>query len=165
MGLIYLDACVLIYVVERSLLYGERVLQALDRKAAAGVDEHAAVPQVVVDLALLEQREPREGLARLVSNIAIANIDSLARENDPQQLKDRLDYDDRLEGVRQMALTIVETVTETQLANGIDIMNLVDAFAANLQTSRSGNGSLDEAMKGVDEYNKRFAPKGEVPNP
>ena len=109
--------------------------------------------------------EGREGLARLVSNIAIANIDSLARENDPQQLKDRLDYDDRLEGVRQLALTIVETVTETQLANGIDIMNLVDAFAANLQTSRSGNGSLDEAMRGVDEYNKRFAPKGEVPNP
>ena len=108
--------------------------------------------------------EGREGLARLVSNIAIANIDS-ARENDPQQLKDRLDYDDRLEGVRQLALTIVETVTETQLANGIDIMNLVDAFAANLQTSRSGNGSLDEAMRGVDEYNKRFAPKGEVPNP
>ena len=36
MGLIYLDACVLIYAVERSPLYGERVLQALDHEAASG---------------------------------------------------------------------------------------------------------------------------------
>ena len=36
MGLISLDACVLIDAVERSPLYGERVLQALDHEAASG---------------------------------------------------------------------------------------------------------------------------------
>lgn len=107
--------------------------------------------------------EGREGLARLVSKIATANIDSLARENDPQELEQRLAYDDQLEGVRQQALTIIEMITETQFANGIDIMKLVNTFTANLQTSRSRNGSLDEAMKDVYDYNKRFAPKGEAP--
>lgn len=109
--------------------------------------------------------EGREGLARLVSKIALANVDSLARENDPKELEERLTYDARLEDLRQSALGFIEMVEETQLANGIDIMKLVDAFTANLQTSRSRNGSLDNAMKDVDEYNKRFAPKGEEPKP
>lgn len=100
--------------------------------------------------------EGREGLARLVSQIATANIDSLARENDPAELADKLDYDARLETLRQSALAILETIQETQLANGIDIMKLVDAFTDNLQTSRSRNGSLDSAMGEVDEWNKRF---------
>jgi hypothetical protein len=109
--------------------------------------------------------EGREGLARLVSNIATNNIDSLARENDPKELEDRLTYDAQLEKVRQLALSLLEITEETQLANGIDIMKLVDAFVANLQTSRSRNGSLDNSMGEVDEYYKRFAPKAEEPKP
>lgn len=107
--------------------------------------------------------EGREGLARLVSNIATNNIDSLARENDPKELEDRLTYDAQIEKIRQQALSLLEITEETQLANGIDIMKLVDAFVANLQTSRSRNGSLDNSMREVDEYYKRFAPKAEEP--
>jgi hypothetical protein len=110
--------------------------------------------------------EGREGLARLVSKIAMANIDSLARENDPVELEDKLAYDAKLEELRQTAMTILETVQEVQLANGIDIMKMVDAFSNNLQTSRSRNGSLDAAMGEVDEWNKRFVSQGNTtPNP
>lgn len=108
--------------------------------------------------------EGREGLARTVSKIASANVDSLARENDPKELEERLAYDAKLEDVRQSGLIIIEFIEETQLANGIDIMKLVDAFSANLQTSRSRNGSLDAAMKPLDEYNKRFGGKADEPN-
>lgn len=104
--------------------------------------------------------EGREGLARLVSKIATANIDSLARENDPKELEDKLAYDSKLEELRQSAMSILETVQEVQLANGIDIMKLVDAFSNNLQTSRSRNGSLDAAMGEVDDWNKRFGNQG-----
>ena len=41
--------------------------------------------------------EGREGLARLVSKIASANIESLAREHNPQDLEDRLAYDAKME--------------------------------------------------------------------
>lgn len=109
--------------------------------------------------------EGREGLARLVCKIATNNIDSLARENDPKELEDRLNYDDQLEDIRQAALSMLEITEETQLANSIDIMKLVDGFVANLQTSRSRNGSLDNSMSEVDEYYKRFAPKTEEPKP
>lgn len=104
--------------------------------------------------------EGREGLARLVSKIASANIDSLARENDPKELEDKLNYDAKLEEIRQSAMSVLEFVQETQLANGIDIMSLVDAFSDNLQTSRKNNGSLDAAMGEVDEWNKRFGNQG-----
>lgn len=110
--------------------------------------------------------EGREGLARLVSKIASANIESLARENDPKELEDKLAYDAKMEELRQSAMSILETVQEVQLANGIDIMKLVDAFSNNLQTSRSRNGSLDAAMGEVDDWNKRFGNQGNTaPNP
>ena len=101
--------------------------------------------------------EGREGLARLISKIASANINSLAREHNPQDLEDRLAYDAKLEELRQLAIKLNEIVTKTQLANSVDIMTYVDAYAENLQTSRRDNGSLDLAMREVDEWNKRFA--------
>ncbi len=107
----------------------------------------------------------REGYARLVSNIASNNINSLARDQDPKVLEDRLDYDEKLEKMRQVMLSLAEMITETQLANSADIMKLVDDFVGNLQNSRGRNGSLDLQMREVDEYNKRFAKKGEEPKP
>jgi len=101
--------------------------------------------------------EGREGLARLISKIASANINSLAREHNPQDLEDRLAYDAKMEELRQLVLKLNEIITETQLANSVDIMSLVDAYAENLQTSRHDNGSLDTAMREVDEWNKRFS--------
>jgi len=103
--------------------------------------------------------EGREGLARLISKIASANVNSLAREHNPQDLEDRLAYDAKLEELRQLAIKLNEIVTETQLANSVDIMTYVDAYNDNLQTSRKNNGSLDLAMREVDEWNKRFANK------
>ena len=101
--------------------------------------------------------EGREGLARMVSKIASANIESLAREHNPQDLEDRLAYDAKMEELRQLVIKLDEMITETQLANSVDIMTYVDAYAENLQTSRRDNGSLDLAMREVDEWNKRFA--------
>ena len=109
--------------------------------------------------------EGREGYARMVSKIATNNIDSLARENDPKELEDRLAYDATLEDTRQLLLGLAEAISETQLANGIDIMKLVDTFVDNLQTSRSRNGSLDSSMGEVDDWNKRFAHKPDESKP
>ena len=107
--------------------------------------------------------EGREGLARLVSKIASANIESLARELNPQDLDDRLAYDAKMEELRILALKFLENIAETQLANAVDIMTYVDAYSENLQTSRKNNGSLDLAMREVDEWNKRFAHKNDTP--
>jgi hypothetical protein len=101
--------------------------------------------------------EGREGLARMVSQIASAHVNSLAREHDPAVLENRLAYDADLERIRQGAMALLEMVSETQLANGIDIMQMVDTFTENLQTSRKRSEALDLAMREVDEYNKRFA--------
>ena len=98
----------------------------------------------------------REGYARLVSQIATANINSLARELNPVDLANKLAYDSKLEEARQLAMTLLEIVTETQMANSVDVMKLVDAYATNLQASRKNNSALDTAMKEVDDFNKRF---------
>lgn len=140
--------------------------KAADEIAAAITQQVAAIKPFSVNLTDDAKKgsrtmaEGREGYARQVSKIATANIDSLARENDPKVLEDKLIYDSQLETIRQLLLTSLEMVQETQLANGIDIMKMVDAFVDNLQTSRSRNGSLDAAMKDVDEYNKRFSNPG-----
>jgi hypothetical protein len=107
--------------------------------------------------------EGREGLARLVNKIALAHINSLAREDDPNELDSRLQYDSQLEDLRQQIMALHEAVEETQLANSRDIMTLVDKFAGSLQNSRKGNASLDMAMREVDDYNKRFANKPKDP--
>jgi hypothetical protein len=101
----------------------------------------------------------REGLARMIGQIATANINSLAREHNPADLASRLAYDSKLEEVRQVTMTLLELITETQLANSVDIMTLVDAYFINLQASRRNNSTLDAAMREVDEWNKRFVSK------
>ncbi len=107
--------------------------------------------------------EGREGYARLVSQVASAHVDSLARDQDPAELEEKLAYDSMLEKMRQRCLTLVEIISETQLANAADIMKLVDGFAASLQGSRGRNGSLDNSMKEIDEWNRRFANRKEEP--
>lgn len=102
----------------------------------------------------------REGLARLVSKIASASIQSLASEQNPQELEDKLLYDAKLEELRQLAQILHESIEETQLANAVDIMKLVDAYSDNLQASRKNNSSLDLAMQEVDEWNQRFTNSG-----
>ncbi|MBK6276527.1 MAG: hypothetical protein IPF58_18410 [Saprospirales bacterium] len=81
----------------------------------------------------------------------------MAREHNPQDLEDRLAYDAKMEELRQLVTKLNEMISETQLANSVDIMSYVDAYSENLQTSRRDNGSLDLAMREVDEWNKRFA--------
>jgi len=100
--------------------------------------------------------EGREGYARMVSQIANAHTQSLAREHNPTELNNKLAYDAKLEEIRQALLTLMEQISETQYANGTDIMKLVDSYVENLQTSRKNNGALDLAMREVDEWNKRF---------
>lgn len=102
----------------------------------------------------------REGLARMVSKIASANIQSLAREQNPQELEDKLAYDAKLEEIRQVAMNFFESIEETQLANAVDIMKLVDTYSDNLQASRKNNSALDLAMQEVDDWNQRFAGSG-----
>ena len=101
----------------------------------------------------------REGLARLVSHITNAHPNSLAREIDPAELALRLNYDASMEALRQLIMKLLETIAETQLANGIDAMMLVDQCIASLQISRKYNASLDLAMQEVDNWNNRFINK------
>jgi len=103
--------------------------------------------------------EGREGLARMVSKIASAHVNSLAREHDPAELESKLAYDASLEDIRQVAMALTEMVTETQMANSIDIMRLVDTYVENLQSSRKHIEALDTSMREVDDYNKRFGTK------
>lgn len=104
----------------------------------------------------------REGYVRMISQIATANINSLAREHNPADLATKLVYDGSLEGLRQLAMTYLEMVTETQLANSVDTMKLADAYNNNLQASRLNNSTLDAAMAEVDEWNKRFGSRPNV---
>lgn len=101
----------------------------------------------------------REGYARLISQIASAHPNSLMREQDPGRLEQALGYDADLEKIRQSAMALDEMVTETQLANSVNIMRQVDAFAEALQLSRKGSEALDNAMGEIDEWNKRFGVK------
>lgn len=100
--------------------------------------------------------EGREGLARLVAKIATEHVDYLSRVDDPQTLTNALDYDANLESVRQALNALMEQITETQMANGMDIMTMVDRYSTSLQANRNNNAALDLAMREVDEWNKRF---------
>lgn len=101
--------------------------------------------------------EGREGYVRMVCQIASIHINSLAREQNPADLQSRLAYDSKLEECRQALLGMLETVSETQIANSIDIMKLTDDYVGNLQTSRHNNGALDLAMREVDDWNSRYS--------
>ena len=118
-----------------------------------------------IDLTELEKQgrtmaEGREGLVRLVAKIALAHEESLARNDSAGELAQRLDYDSNLEELRQELLTLLEMVSETQMANGILAMRMNDRFIKNLQAGRDNNAGLDLAMREVDEWNKRFAHTG-----
>lgn len=107
----------------------------------------------------------REGYARMISQIASNNMNSLPREHNPADLVSRLAYDAKLEESRQAIMTLLETISETQLANSIDIMKIVDDYAGLLQISRNNNAALDLAMREVDEWNARFGPKSDSNRP
>lgn len=104
--------------------------------------------------------EGREGLVRLVASIATQHEDSLARQDNPQELADALAADAHLETVRQAALEVLEMVTDIQASNSADIMVLSDAYAQSLQANRKRNSSLDAALGEVDDWNKRYANNG-----
>jgi hypothetical protein len=106
----------------------------------------------------------REGYARMISLIANNNLNSLPREHNPADLFSRLAYDSKPEESRQAVMTLLETITETQMANSIDIMKLADDYAAVLQVSRNNSSALDMAMHEVDEWNTRFAHNGNSNN-
>ncbi|MEN9909542.1 MAG: hypothetical protein RLZZ540_2691 [Bacteroidota bacterium] len=103
--------------------------------------------------------EGREGYARLISRIANQFPNSLSRADVPTELSSMLDYYSNLEANRMALLQAMETIEEIQLGSATDIMMLVDRYTANLQISRSNEGSLDLAMGEVDQWNKRFAHK------
>src|SRR5882724_7202774 len=101
--------------------------------------------------------EGREGLVRLVNQIALANPDELRRKDDPALLNSKLKYDELLESISQPLMAMLEKVEQTQLANSKDIMLTADAFTQALQISRGRNSALDQAMMEVDAFNKKYA--------
>ncbi|MGG9971050.1 hypothetical protein ACQ33O_04570 [Ferruginibacter sp. SUN002] len=100
--------------------------------------------------------EGREGMVRLISKIATQHINSLPRNEDPQEMATLLKaYEDggqALQAIKQL----MEMMEDTQTAVGIDLMALYDRYNGYLQTSRSGNTALDAAMGEIDSYNARF---------
>lgn len=113
--------------------------------------------------------EGREGYARLVSQIATNHIDSIARELDPVELSNMLEYDSQLSTLYFGISQLLEVIEEARTKNGINAMALVDNFVGNLQDSRKNKGALDTAMREVDDWNKRFGARPnatpDVPNP
>lgn len=106
--------------------------------------------------------EGREGYVRLISRIANQFPNSLSRVDVPSELVSYINYYDNLEGCRLALLQALETITEVQLGGSIDIMAIEDRYTDSLQSSRKNEASLDLAMREVDEWNKRFAPKKET---
>lgn len=101
----------------------------------------------------------REGYVRLISEIAKAHPNDLSRQDNPDDLVNRLAYDDLLETMRQQAIKIVEKITETQQANSSDIMIDADTYVDALKNGRAKSSALDDIMKEIDAYNKRFGGK------
>jgi hypothetical protein len=101
--------------------------------------------------------EGREGYARLVSRIATQFPNGLSRADNPSELTTLLAYYADLEANRLAVLQVLETIQEIQQGAAADIMTLVDRYNSNLQISRTNEGSLDLAMKEVDDYNSRFS--------
>jgi hypothetical protein len=100
--------------------------------------------------------EGREGYVRLISRVANQFPDSLSRSDVSTDLSNLLDYYDGLEANRIALLQAIETINDIQLAGATDIMVLVDRYAASLQLSRGHEGTLNLAMKDVDDWNKRY---------
>jgi hypothetical protein len=100
--------------------------------------------------------EDREGYARLVSRIANQFPNSLSRADSPTELVALINYYEGLEADRLALTQAIEIIQEIQLGASMDAMVLVDRYVKNLQISRSNDGSLDTALKEVDEWNKRF---------
>ena len=116
-------------------------------------------------LGLRTMAEGREGYARLISRIATQFPNSLSRADDPAELTALLEYNTRLEANKLALLQSLESIQEIQLGAAADIMTMVDRYTANLQISRTNEGSLDLAMQDVDGWNQRFANKSEKPAP
>ena len=116
-------------------------------------------------LGLRTMAEGREGYARLISRIATQFPNSLSRADDPAELAGILEYNQRLEANKLALLQALESIDEVQRGAAADIMTLVDRYTANLQISRTNDGSLDLAMAEVDSWNQRFANTGENPPP
>jgi hypothetical protein len=62
--------------------------------------------------------------------------------------------------LRLAAAKLHEMVDDTQTATGVDIMALVDRYAAYMQTARKNNTALDSALNEVDQWNSRFGATG-----
>jgi hypothetical protein len=104
--------------------------------------------------------EGREGFAKLVSDIGLTHLESLPRNENPEELKQLLNYYSLLSGLRLSAAKLLEMVDDTQTASGIDIMAMVDRYTAYLQAARKGNTALDAALNEVDSWNSRFGATG-----
>jgi hypothetical protein len=98
----------------------------------------------------------RDGYARLVSRTANVHGQYLPRTEDPKELADSLDYFDAMAEKRVKAYYLVEVIDDTTLGVAADIMGITDRYVGYLQTARTGDANLDEAMKEIDEYNSRF---------
>lgn len=109
--------------------------------------------------------EGREGYVRMVSKIANQYPNGLSRADNPTDMVAILDYYDEVSAVRMALLKGLETIDDTLFGAAIDIMNMADRYVQNLQISRKTDGSLDYAMREVDDFNKRFGPAKDKPTP
>ena len=100
--------------------------------------------------------EGREGYVRLVSSIANQHPESLGRSDNPKDLQVLLDLLQPARANRIANLKSLEIAEELELALSLDIMTYVDRYVKTLQVSREHDGTLDLAMREVDEWNKRF---------
>ena len=100
--------------------------------------------------------EGREGYARLIARIATQFPNSLSRVDTPAELNNLFAFNDNLEACRMSLLQALETIEEISIGTTTDIMTLVDRNNDSLEISRKNEGSLDLAMREVDEYNARF---------
>ena len=108
--------------------------------------------------------EGREGFARLIGRIANQFPNSLGRNDNPDEFNTLLSVYDNAEAARIALLQALETVEEIGMGASTDIMTLADRYSASLEISRGSEGSLDLAMKEVDEYNSRFGKRNAKPD-
>jgi hypothetical protein len=140
-----------------------QITQAILEKAVNGINDIINTVKPLAKSVSPAQKQKlramatgRQGIVELVSNIAIQNSDSLGKKDNPEDLVNRLSMDRSYERLNQAILQLMELIADTQFLNSVDVMHYYDTYMGALNNDRKRNASLDEAMKQVDAYHKRF---------
>lgn len=105
--------------------------------------------------------EGREGYVDEVLRVANEYEDILPRNIDLNLVRVLFNYFKSLKQLLVLVEKLGETVDDTTLGIGVELMHHVDIILKNLQVAREYNANLDRALAGIDNYNSRFGKRSD----